>query len=143
MPERIDFKTYFVKLACLAAQRSEDPFNKAGCIIANKQKEILSTGYNGVKRNTVPPKEFYERENPFRKLITFHAEENALRIASKSHSQMLYMAINFSPCKTCAKLIAAYDIQEVYFPKLYKREQDFKQIFKFYHIKWEIINEKK
>lgn len=47
---RPDWDQYFMKLAFLAAQRSNCMKRRVGCVIV-REKRVISTGYNGTPRN--------------------------------------------------------------------------------------------
>jgi dCMP deaminase len=74
--DRPSWTNYFLGLAFLVSERSEDPDTKHGTILTDRYNHIIGTGYNSLPRgiskgliaNTRPKK--YER--------MIHSEENAL-----------------------------------------------------------------
>lgn len=139
LTKRLSFDQYLIALAFTASLRSEDPFTKVGCVGADEQHRILSTGYNGLKASFTGPEEMYQnRESPLRKRLIIHAEMNML-LYCKDLSSLHTVAITHSPCRECAKLLAAANVKRVLFAQLYPREQEFKEIFDFYRISWQQI----
>jgi dCMP deaminase len=39
---------YFIKIAEVVAEKSKDPSSKMGCVIVDKNKRVVSLGYNGL-----------------------------------------------------------------------------------------------
>ena len=128
--DRLNFPNYACQLAVAASARSEDPHTQVGCVILDKDRRVLSVGYNGLppKLNINPQ---WTREE---KLFYFlHAEENALSLVSKS-DKPFYAALTISPCLSCARNMVAHGIRVVYYLEEYHREQDFKKLFCYANI---------
>jgi dCMP deaminase len=105
---------YFLDIAELVSTRSKDLSTQVGSVIV-KDKNLLSTGYNGFPRgwNDNDPK-YYER--PEKYVITIHAEINAIFNASRCGSHLLGSTLYVTPlppCMECAKAIAQSGIKEV------------------------------
>lgn len=101
-------------VALLAAMRSKDPNTQVGCCIVDKDKRILSTGYNGFPKGCSDDEYPWEREGEQTKYpFVVHAELNAiLNAGGKSLSgATLYVAL--FPCNECAKAIIQSGIKEV------------------------------
>jgi dCMP deaminase len=94
----------FLSLAQQIALWSKDPSTKVGAIIVNKDKRIITTGYNGIpqylndniKKRQIPPIKYYWFE---------HAERNAIYQAAKFgvsiKNCILYTTLY--PCTDCAR----------------------------------------
>lgn len=110
----ISWDEYFMGVALLAAMRSKDPNTQVGCCIVDKDKRILSTGYNGFPKGCSDDEYPWEREGEQTKYpFVVHAELNAiLNAGGKSLSgATLYVAL--FPCNECAKAIIQSGINEV------------------------------
>ena len=107
MSNRISWDSYFMGIAKLVRERSEDPCCKVGACIV-KDNKIISTGYNGMpsrsehgiypwtKGDTDPTKNKY--------FYVVHAELNAiLNSIQDLHGCTLYVSL--FPCNECAKAI--------------------------------------
>ena len=117
MNDRISWDSYFMGIAKLVRERSEDPCCKVGaCII--KDNKIISTGYNGMpsrsehgiypwtKGDTDPTKNKY--------FYVVHAELNAILNSEKSLKGATLYVTKF-PCNECAKAIIQSGISKVIF----------------------------
>ena len=125
MNDRISWDSYFMGIAKLVRERSEDPCCKVGACIV-KDNKIISTGYNGAPRgetnccergecwralNNIPHGEKYEA------CVSVHAEQNAIISASRSEmiGATLYLVgfedgrkmspEDVKPCDICRRLI--------------------------------------
>lgn len=105
---------YFLKMACLVAERSTCLRHHVGAIIV-KERQVLSTGYNGAARNTKDCLELGclrdelkipsgERHEICRGI---HAEQNAIIQAARHGVNINRGTIycTHSPCIICAKMI--------------------------------------
>ena len=135
--QRINFDEYLLLLAQVVKLRSQDVFRQVGVVCASSDNRILSCGYNGLASKFDPPNDFYlDRENVDRELLTYHGELNALMLTKRGDVETI--ALTCSPCRHCAKMIAGYRIRRVIYSEEYSREQEFKKIFDFYCIDYNI-----
>jgi dCMP deaminase len=111
---RLTWEEYALRLAEVAALRSEDPRTKVGCCILRHDHTIASIGYNGAPAGVQI--EWNNREEKHKRVI--HAEVNALRMIKPNECYLV--AITHSPCNDCLKSLAAYGIKKVVFRKAYK-----------------------
>jgi len=111
---RISWEEYALRLAEVAALRSEDPRTKVGCCLLRHDHTIASIGYNGAPAGVQI--EWNNREEKHKRVI--HAEVNALRMIKPNECYLV--AITHSPCNDCLKSLAAYGIKKVVFRKAYK-----------------------
>ena len=92
---------------------------KVGCVIVGKNKEILSTGFNGFPKGV---KEFEIRKLPdFKLFFTCHAEQNALDLAKAPLDGAILFTTHF-PCANCARSIIQNGISEVYYEQKMESE---------------------
>jgi dCMP deaminase len=109
---RVEWDEYFIDLAVLVASRSTCLRKQHGAIVV-KDKQILSTGYNGTpvkishcetcfrQENNIPHGTMYEL------CRSVHAEMNAIALAAK-HGIAINgadMYITGFPCLMCTRLI--------------------------------------
>lgn len=137
---RLSWHEYGCMMALAASSRSEDPHTKVGACILNKEGRIISTGYNGLKKG-FPVKEWMKKEEnrPRKREIMIHAESNALSLIKKGEGESICLTI--SPCFACAKDIVAHEIQRVFYLKEYDQCNKFKEIFDFYKIHFQELNQ--
>ena len=121
---RPSWETYFMDITALVAKRSTCLRRAVGAIIV-KDKQILSTGYNGAPSNVrhcrevgclreklnVPSGQRHEL------CRGIHAEQNAI-IQAAFHGVSVRDASLFctnQPCSICAKMIINAGIQKIYY----------------------------
>ena len=130
--KRISFLEAAIKTAELWSNRSEDLHQKVGACILNKEGRVLSVGYNGLTPKLNKNKSFWlDRDN--RRKYIIHAEINALGLIKKQDNPHL-IAVTLLPCSSCATNIACYGIKTVVYNNEYDKDQNSKDIFKFYNI---------
>lgn len=126
MPEaRISWDEYFVEIARASAKRASCFKKKAGAVLV-RNKQILSTGFNGAPRGVKDclEKGFCMRQKdnvPSGERLEYcmatHAEQNAIVQAARSgvsiEGSTLYTTVQ--PCILCAKVIINSGIKEVVF----------------------------
>jgi dCMP deaminase len=142
----MNWDTYFIGFALWAAKRSTCARKKVGAIIV-KDKRIISTGYNGVSRNSKHCEEyfvelylnkynkdfvtfedylksevFYNEHGDFSKKYELHAELNALTFVSFDNLSGCEMFVTLSPCINCSKLLVAHNFSRVVFLEKYDRD---------------------
>ena len=103
-----------------------------------KDGRIISTGWNGVPPGILHCNEYFSskefKEAPLRisqehqefaKLHEIHAEQNAIAYAAKNgiSTKDTSIIISISPCLSCAKLIIASGIKNVYYVEKYDRSE--------------------
>ncbi len=114
----LSWDEYFMAIAKLSSMRSKDPSTQVGACIVDKDKRILSIGYNGAPNgfdddafpwdrvgNAVDTKYFY----------VCHAEMNAILNFKGSRRDLegATIYVDLFPCNECAKLIIQSGIKEV------------------------------
>ena len=104
----------FMELADVIAKRSKDPSTQVGAVIVNKNRVVLSMGYNGFPRGVLDDEEIYNNRELKYKYIA-HAEQNALDFALTSLKDcVIYVsAMPGIPCTQCTKSIIQRGLSEV------------------------------
>lgn len=113
---RLTFDEYFISLALVASLRSEDLKRRVGAICANKQNQIVATGYNGFAAG-VCGASILKGDDKLRRQTIFHAEQNALLLAPRGSVHTL--AVTISCCADCARLAANHGVKRVLFASKY------------------------
>ena len=124
MVKRPEWDEYFGEITKQVALRSTCVRKKVGAIIV-KDKNIISTGYNGSIRGLEHCETIGCLMNEGHCIRTIHAEANAIIQAAK-HGLMIDGAeiyISASPCFNCFKLIANSGIKKIYFMEFYRDER--------------------
>lgn len=98
------------------ANLSKDPSTRVGSLIVDKDRRIVSTGYNGFPRGVKDDERLLDREQKLK--IIIHAEENALLFAKQSLEDCTIYTWPIGPCTTCASYIIQAGIKRVVFPPL-------------------------
>lgn len=103
----------FLELAEFISQWSKDPSTQVGAVIVDKNRRIISTGYNGFAAGVKDTKErLHNREIKYP--IILHAEENAMSFAKQNLEGCSLYVSGLPPCAHCASLIAQSGIKKVY-----------------------------
>jgi len=120
--ERISWDDYFMKIAAVVAERATCLRHNIGAVIV-KNKQILTTGYNGAVRGTDDCLKLGCRKDELKlpsgvsseDCRAVHAEQNAIIQAAK-HGINIDGATLYCttiPCRMCAKEIVNAGIKEV------------------------------
>ena len=112
----ISWDEYFMGVALLAAERSKDPNTRVGACIVDRQRRILSTGYNGFPQGCSDDEFPWNRDASLGETkynFVVHAELNAiLNTRGKSLADsILYVAL--FPCNECAKEVIQVGIKDI------------------------------
>ncbi|RMG32013.1 MAG: deaminase [Methanobacteriota archaeon] len=124
MSERPSWEQYFGQLARQVSTRSTCPRKQVGAVII-KDKNILSTGYNGSLKGSPHCSEVGCMIENGHCIRTVHAEANAIVQAAK-HGVKIEGAsiyVTASPCFNCFKLIANSGIKEIYYLEFYRDDR--------------------
>jgi dCMP deaminase len=105
---RPDWHSYFMQIADVVSTRSTDPNTKHGCVLVDKDRRIIATGYNG------PPQgvNTYPTTRPEKYDYFIHAEENAV-LFCREQPHAAY--ITGPPCSTCARMLIQAGVKEIYY----------------------------
>lgn len=119
----INWDEYFMGVAILASHRSKDPNTQVGACIVDRDKIILSTGYNGFPYGCSDDVYPWEREGSNTKYnYVVHAELNAILNARGRDLRGATLYVDLFPCNECAKAIIQSGISELVY--LYNKYPD-------------------
>lgn len=100
----------------LASQRSKDNSTQVGACIVNRDKKILSIGYNGMPIGCSDDEMPWDREGEMlhtKYAYVCHAELNAILNNDGGSLKGTAIYITLFPCNECAKAIIQSGIKEV------------------------------
>ena len=103
----------FLKLAEHISTWSKDPSSKIGAVIVDKNRRIVSTGYNGFAVGVDDTTERLENRDIKYKIV-LHGEENAILFAKQNLEGCSLYVSGLPPCAHCASLIIQSGIKNVY-----------------------------
>jgi dCMP deaminase len=129
---RISFEDMAMNLAVVVSRRSEDPHQKVGVCILDKNGRVLSLGYNGIRPKDQRDNDFWNNRENRRKYI-IHAETNALSCITRYDNPYI-LASTLLPCSCCAINIASYGIEKVLYLEDYKNDQSAYDVLRFHNI---------
>ncbi len=124
--KRRDWPHYFMSIAREVATRSTCERKHVGAVIV-RDKNILSTGYNGSIRGLPHCDEAGHDMVGGHCVRTVHAEANAI-IQAARHGVRIEGADIYttaSPCWECFKLIANAGITRIFYGEFYREEKSF------------------
>ena len=136
---RPSWDSYFMRLANLAALRSNCMKRRVGCVLV-RDKRVIATGYNGTPRGLTNCNEGgCERCNDntnysgigLGTCLCLHAEENALLESGRDRigeGSILYC--NTCPCLTCSIKIVQSGIREVVYLQPYSMDEASEKVLK-------------
>ena len=123
--KRLSWDKYFMEIAKMVAKRSTCDRRNVGAVIV-KDKNILSTGYNGSPKGLPHCDEAGHEISDGHCVRTIHAEANALIQAAK-HGVAVDGAVMYltdSPCYDCFKMLVTSGIKEVVYGEYYDSRYD-------------------
>lgn len=121
---RVSWETYFMNIATEVATRSTCDRKHVGAVIV-RNKNILSTGYNGSIKGLPHCDEVGHEMVDGHCIRTTHAEANAIVQAAKNGVSIdnSEIFVTSSPCYNCFKLIANSGIKVIYYRELYRDQR--------------------
>ncbi len=145
--ERISVDNYFLKIACVVAERSTCRRRKVGAV-AVRDKQILSTGYNGAAAKTKDCLELGclrdENNIPSGKMHeicrAIHAEQNVI-IQGSLHGVSIAGSTIYcthTPCILCAKMLVNAKIERFVSFQEYS-DDSFVKLFSDAGIKFDVL----
>ena len=112
----ISWEEYFMGVAMLSAQRSKDSSTQVGACIVNRDRKILSVGYNGMPIGCSDDDMPWEREGELldtKYAYVCHAELNAILNNDGRSLKGTTIYVTLFPCNECAKSIIQCGIKEI------------------------------
>ena len=137
--ERPTWDVYFMDIAKQVATRSNCVKRKVAAVIV-RDKQIISTGYNGTPRGTTNCNEngcprcnnYSESGKNLEDCFCSHGEENAIVQAAyngvRTKDATIYTT--FSPCLLCTKMIINAGIKEVVYNENYSIDENSMKLLK-------------
>ena len=112
-----DWDGRFLGLAAHIAGWSKDPSTQVGCVIVGPDREVRSTGFNGLPRGIADTRERLENRELKYPLIC-HAEENAIMHAARIGMSVkgCTVYVTWPPCTRCARSLIQAGVSEAIFP---------------------------
>lgn len=107
----------FLALARHIAGWSKDPSTQVGCVVVGADREIRSTGFNGLPRG-LEDTTARLTDRTLKYSLICHAEENAILHAARIGVSLsgCTMFVTWPPCTRCARSLVQAGIVEVVFP---------------------------
>lgn len=137
-----DWNKRFLSLADHVSTWSKDTI-KVGCIIVDKDKRVLATGYNGMP-SWFDDSKLFDLGTQKNTLIT-HSEVNALNCLSinDDRDKSLILYVNRPPCFRCSSLIvnSVFNIEKIFYvDKTNKEHQESLDLFNKNNIYYKCLN---
>ncbi len=115
---------YFLIMAKLVSRRSTCARRQVGCVLVDKHKHVLATGYNGVASGVTHctdepcPGAACKSGEGLDLCEAIHAEQNAI-LQCKDAQQIRTAYITTAPCVTCTKLLLNTSCKTIVFLESY------------------------
>ena len=115
---------YFLAMAALVSLRATCRRRRVGCVLVDRHKHVLATGYNGVARgvahciDTACPGAGLPSGRGLDLCEAIHAEQNAL-LQCRDAKEIETAYITASPCITCIKLFMNTGCKRIVFLEEY------------------------
>lgn len=111
-----EWDDYFLRIAETVSSKSKDPSSKMGCVIVDKNKRVVSVGYNGLIQGADESKMTLS-ERPMKYYFAIHSEMNALLFAKGDIAGCtLYNRV--ATCENCLKYCLAAGIKRFVYREL-------------------------
>lgn len=116
MEKKLSWDEYFMNIAEAVATKSKDPSSKMGCVIVDKNKRVVSLGYNGLVQGAEESKMTLS-ERPMKYYFAIHSEMNALIFA---HQDLTGCTIynRVATCENCLKYCLQAGIKRFVYKEL-------------------------
>lgn len=113
-----DWDKRFLKLAKHISEWSKDPSTQVGCVVVGPDREIRSTGFNGLPRGIEDNDERLNNREIKYPLIC-HAEENAIMHAARIGISLKDCTayVTWPPCTRCARSLIQAGISTIIYPE--------------------------
>lgn len=105
----------FLRIAQEVASWSKDPSTKVGCVLVDRERRVIGSGYNGFARGVDDSEERYERREVKYEMVV-HAEVNAvLNAVAKTKGSTCYSLQQ--PCARCTGVLIQAGISRIICPR--------------------------
>ena len=107
-----------LKLAKHISEWSKDPSTKVGCVVVGPDRELRSTGFNGLPRGIEDNEERLNNREIKYPLIC-HAEENAIMHAALIGISLKGCTayVTWPPCTRCARSLIQAGVSTIVYPE--------------------------
>ena len=108
----------FLRLAKHISEWSKDPSTKVGCVVVGPDRELRSTGFNGLPRGIEDNEERLNNREIKYPLIC-HAEENAILHAARIGISLKDCTayVTWPPCTRCARSLIQAGVSTIVYPE--------------------------
>lgn len=111
-----EWDEYFMSIVHAVAQKSKDPSSKNGCVIVDKDRRIVSCGYNGLPQGADESKLTLE-DRPMKYYFAIHSEMNAVLFAKRDlNGCTIYNQM--ATCENCLKYCLQAGIKRFVYEEL-------------------------
>ena len=108
----------FLKLAKHISEWSKDPSTKVGCVVVGPDRELRSTGFNGLPRG-IEDNEQRLNNREIKYPLICHAEENAIMHAARIGISLKGCTayVTWPPCTRCARSLIQAGVSTIVYPE--------------------------
>ena len=113
-----DWDKRFLQLAKHISEWSKDPSTQVGCVVVGPDRELRSTGFNGLPRG-IKDNEQRLNNREIKYPLICHAEENAIMHAARIGMSLKDCTayVTWPPCTRCARSLIQAGISTIVYPK--------------------------
>ena len=113
-----DWDKRFLQLAKHISEWSKDPSTRVGCVVVGPDRELRSTGFNGLPRG-IEDNEQRLNNREIKYPLICHAEENAIMHAARIGMSLKDCTayVTWPPCTRCARSLIQAGISTIVYPK--------------------------
>jgi len=113
-----DWDKRFLKLAKHISKWSKDPSTQVGCVVVGPDRELRSTGFNGLPRG-IEDNEQRLNNREIKYPLICHAEENAIMHAARIGMSLKDCTayVTWPPCTRCARSLIQAGIATIVYPE--------------------------
>ena len=113
-----DWDKRFLQLAKHISEWSKDPSTQVGCVVVGPDRELRSTGFNGLPRG-IEDNEQRLNNREIKYPLICHAEENAIMHAARIGISLKDCTayVTWPPCTRCARSLIQAGISTIIYPK--------------------------
>ena len=113
-----DWDKRFLKLAKHISKWSKDPSTQVGCVVVGPDRELRSTGFNGLPRG-IEDNDQRLNNREIKYPLICHAEENAIMHAARIGMSLKDCTayVTWPPCTRCARSLIQAGISTIVYPK--------------------------
>tara|TARA_B100000686_G_scaffold18213_1_gene16869 strand:+ start:1979 stop:2413 length:435 start_codon:yes stop_codon:yes gene_type:complete len=113
-----DWDKRFLQLAKHISEWSKDPSTQVGCVVVGPDRELRSTGFNGLPRG-IEDNEQRLNNREIKYPLICHAEENAIMHAARIGMSLKDCTayVTWPPCTRCARSLIQAGISTIVYPK--------------------------